>query len=73
MELPKYIQDKIRKQNEHVRKAKELQIEIEHWCSLSNIDVWSEEYRKTKGMLSDAVAPIDGNKLLELYKNVNKI
>ena len=73
MELPKYIQDKIRKQNEYVRKAKELQIEIERWCSLSGIDVFSEEYRKIKGVLSDAVAPIDGNKVLELYINGNEI
>lgn len=68
MELPKYIQDKIRQQNEAVFKAQKLEREIDNWCDKSGIDIWSEEYNETKGQLEDAVAPIDGDRITKLYK-----
>ena len=61
MELPKYIQDKIRQQNEAIFKAQRLEMEIDNWCDKSGIDIWSKEYKETKGQLEDAVAPVNGN------------
>ncbi len=73
MELPKYIQNKIKQQNEAVRKAKELQCEIFNWSDKSGIDIWSKEFKQANGSLSEAVAPINKDILLQLYKNANKI
>lgn len=39
----------------------------------SGIDTWSKEFKQANGLLDEAVAPIDGEILLQLYKNVNKI
>ncbi len=71
MELPKYIQNKIKQQNEAVRKAQELRCEILNWSDKSGIDTWSKEFKQANGSLSEAVSPIDENILLQLYKNAN--
>ena len=71
MELPKYIQNKIKQQNEAVRKAQDIGCEILNWCDKSGIDTWSKEYKQANGSLSEAVAPIDEEILLQLYKNAN--
>ena len=68
MELPKYIQDKIKQQNEAVFKAQKLEREIDNWCDKSGIDIWSKEYRETKGQLEDAVAPVSKDLISKLYK-----
>jgi hypothetical protein len=68
MELPQYIQNKIRQQNESVSKARKLEIEVDNWCANSGIDIWGEEYEKTKGRLVNAVTPIDGDAVKRLYK-----
>lgn len=68
MELPKYIQDKIKQQNEAVFKAQKLEREIENWCDKSGIDIWSDEYKECKGKLEDAVAPLYGDRIAKLYK-----
>ena len=68
MELPKYIQDKIKQQNEAVFKAQRLEIEIDNWCDKSGIDIWSKEYKETKGQLEDAVAPVSKDLISKLYK-----
>lgn len=44
MEIPKYIVDKIRKQNEYCIKAKDLEDEIDNWCDKSGINIYSKEY-----------------------------
>lgn len=60
MEIPKYIVDKIRKQNEAVFKAQRLEREIDNWCDKSGIDIYSNEYdRNVRGSIDDAVSPID--------------
>ncbi len=71
MELPKYIQGKIKQQNEAIRKAQGIRCEILNWCEKSGIDTWSKEYKQANGSLSEAVAPIDEEILLQLYKNAN--
>lgn len=63
MEIPKYIQDKIKQQNEACIRADKLEREIDNWCDKSGIDIWSKEYKETKGILSDAVAPVNANKI----------
>lgn len=68
MELPKYIQDKIKQQNEAVFKAQKLEREIDNWCDKSRIDIWSKEYGETKGQLEDAVAPVSKDLISKLYK-----
>lgn len=70
MELPKYIQDKIKQQNEACFKADKLEREIDNWCDKSGIDIWSEEYKETKGTLDDAVAPVNGNRIKFLAEKV---
>jgi len=66
--LPKYIQNKIRQQNEAVFKAQKLEREIEDWCDKSGIDIYSDEYIGCKGQLEDAVAPLYGDGIAKLYK-----
>ena len=68
MELQKYIQDKIKQQNETVFKAQRLQMDIDNWCDKSGIDIWSKEYKETKGQLEDAVAPVSKDLISKLYK-----
>lgn len=68
MELPKYIQDKIKQQNEAVFKAQRLEREIDNWCDKSGIDIWSKEYGETKGQLEDAVTPVSKDLISKLYK-----
>ncbi len=70
MELPKYIQDKIKQQNEACFKAAKLESEIDNWCDKSGIDIWSKEYKETKGTLDDAVAPVSGNKIKEIANRI---
>lgn len=70
MELPKYIQDKIKQQNEACFKASKLEREIDNWCDKSGIDIWSREYKETKGTLDDAVAPVSGNRIKLLADKV---
>lgn len=38
MEVPKYVQNKIKQQIEAYGKAAKLQAEIENWCQLSGLD-----------------------------------
>lgn len=73
MELPKYIQNKIKQQNEAVKKAQDIRCEILNWSDKSGIDTWSKEFKQANGSLSEAVAPINKDILLQLYKNANKI
>ncbi len=70
MELSKYIQDKIKQQNEACFKAAKLEREIDNWCDKSGIDIWSKEYKETKGTLYDAVAPVNGNKIKEIADRI---
>lgn len=63
----------IKQQNEAIRKAQDIRCEILNWCEKSGIDTWSKEYKQANGSLSEAVAPIDEEILLQLYKNANKI
>ena len=71
MELPKYIQNKIKQQNEAIRKAQDIRCEILNWSDKSGIDTWSKEFKQVNGSLAE-VAPIDAEILLQLYKNANK-
>ena len=70
MELPKYIEDKIKQQNEACFKASKLEREIDNWCDKSGIDIWSKEYKETKGTLDDAVAPVSGNKIKQIADRI---
>lgn len=70
MEIPKYIQDKIKQQNEACFKADKLEREIDNWCDKSGIDIWSKEYKETKGTLDDAVSPVNGDKIIKLANRV---
>ena len=71
MELPKYIQNKIKQQNEAIRKAQDIRCEILNWSDKSGIDTWSKEFKQINGSLAEAVAPIDAEILLQLYNKVN--
>lgn len=68
MELPKYIQDKIKQQNKAVFNAQQLEREIDNWCDKSGIDIWSEEYKQTKAQIEDAVGAVSGDLIAKLYK-----
>lgn len=68
MELPKYIQNKIKQQNKAVFKAQQLEREIDNWCDKSGIDIYSEEYAQTKAQIEDAVGAISGDLIAKLYK-----
>ena len=68
MELLKYIQDKIKQQNEAVFKAQKLEREIDNWCDKSGIDIWSKEYQGTKAPIEDAVSAISRDQIEKLYK-----
>ena len=70
MELPKYILDKIKQQNEACFKAGKLEREIDNWCDKSGIDIWSQEYKETKGTLDDAVAPVSGNRIKQIVDKI---
>lgn len=70
MEIVKYIQDKIRQQNEACHRAIKLEREIDNWCNLSGIEIYSEEYKETKGKLADAVSLIDGKRLTEIVDKI---
>lgn len=71
MEIPKYIQDKIRKQNEYCKKARDLEYEISNWCDKSGIDICSREFDcEVRGSLADAVAPISGERLQEIVDEI---
>lgn len=72
MEIPKYIQNKIRQQIEACEKAKKLEQEIDNWCRLSGINTYNATYKETKGRLTDAVSPINAEKLKELADEVGK-
>lgn len=71
MELPKYIQDKIKQQNKAVFKAQKLEREIDDWCEKLGIDIWSKEYQETKARIEDAVGPVSGTLIHELYEKHN--
>lgn len=68
MKLPKYIQDKIKQQNNAVFKAQQLEREIDNWCDKSGIDIYSKEYAQTKAPIEDTVGAISGNIIEKLYK-----
>lgn len=66
MEIPKYIVDKIRKQNEYCIKAKDLEDEIDNWCDKSGINIYSKEYDcNVRGSIADAVSHMDGGVFTE--------
>lgn len=71
IELPKYIQNKIKQQNDLVRKAQDIRCEILNWSDKSGIDTLSKEFKQANGSLSEAVAPIDEEILSQLYKKIN--
>jgi hypothetical protein len=66
MEIPKYIQNKIKQQIEACKKAEKLEREINTWCYLSGFDIYTKEYKETKGRLADAVAPLNADKIKEI-------
>lgn len=66
MDIPKYILEKIKQQNEACIKASILEQEIDNWCDKSGIDIFSNEYKRVKGTLEDAVAPINGEEIKKL-------
>lgn len=70
MEIPKYIQNKIKQQNEACKKASKLEAEIENWCQLSGFDPYSKEYKEIKGRLVDAVAPLNADKIKEIANRI---
>ena len=70
MEIPKYIQNKIKQQNEACKKASKLEEEIENWCQLSGFDPYSKEYKEIKGRLVDAVAPLNADKIKEIANTI---
>lgn len=49
MEIPKYIQNKIKQQIDACDKARKLEKEIDNWCCLSGFDPYSKDYKETKG------------------------
>ena len=67
MELPKYIQNKIKQQNDAVFKAQKLEMEIDNWCDKSGIDIWSREYQETKAPIEEAVGAISRDQIEKLY------
>ena len=73
MELPKYIQDKIKQQNKAVFKAWKLEMEIDEWCENSGINIYSEEYQETKAPIKDSVGPVSGILIQELYEKHNNL
>ena len=71
MELPKYIKDKIKQQNEACYKAAKLETEIDNWCDKSGIDIFGKEYvRNVRGSISEAVAPIDEEGLKKIVDEI---
>lgn len=70
MEIPKYIQNKIKQQNEACKKASKLEAEIENWCQLSGFNPYSKEYKEIKGRLVDAVAPLNADKIKEIANTI---
>ena len=70
MEIPKYIQTKIKQQNEACFKAAKLQREIENWCQLSGFDPYSKEYKEINGKLIDAVSPLNADKIKEIADEI---
>ena len=70
LEIPKYIQNKIKQQNEACFKAAKLQMEIENWCELSGLDPYSKEYKDIYGKLIDAVSPLNADKLKEIADKI---
>jgi len=72
MELPKYIQEKIKKQNKHVFEAQKLEREIDNWCDKSGIDIWSEEYKQTKAEIGDAVGAVSGKLIQKIYNQIEE-
>lgn len=66
--LPQYIQKLIERQNKCVAEAKKLEVEIDNWCDKSGIDIWSEEYKKTKAFLPDAVGAVKKDEISKLYE-----
>jgi hypothetical protein len=70
MELPKYIQDKIKQQNEAIFKAHKLEMEIDNWCDKSGIDIYSKEYMESKKQLGEdnAITMIGGSVIKRLYQ-----
>ena len=49
-----------------VKKAEKLEREINTWCYLSGFDIYTKEYKETKGRLADAVAPLNADKIKEI-------
>lgn len=70
MEIPRYIQNKIKQQIDACNKAKKLEKEIDNWCSLSGFDPYSKEYKETKGRFIDAVAPLNADKIKEMADKI---
>ena len=70
-ELPKYIKDKIIRQNEYVFRAQALEREIEAWCKKVGIDTDSKEFYEVRSF-EDGVSPLSDYVIEKLYKS-NKI
>lgn len=70
MEIPKYIQNKIKQQIEACNKAEKLEREIDRWCYLSGFDPYSKDYKETKGKLADTVAPLNADKIKEIADKI---
>lgn len=70
MEIPKYIQNKIKQQIDACEKATKLEREIENWRQLSGFDSYSKEYKEIKGRLADAVVPLNADKIKEIADKI---
>lgn len=64
------MKKKLKQQNEAVKKAKDLEWEINNWFDCTGYLKDDAEYRQTKGMLQEAVAPINIERFKKLIENM---
>lgn len=69
MEIPKYIQNKIKQQIEACNKAEKLEREIDRWCYLSGFDPYSKDYKETKGNLAFAQQQLGHTSMMTTINN----
>ena len=69
--LPKYIIKKIEQQNRYVYEAKRLELEIKHWCEMSGIDPYSDDFAEIEPSIEEAVGPFDKEGLEKIYNKIN--
>ena len=72
MELPAYIQEKIKKQNHLITDAWCIAREIDEWCAKKGIDIESEEYKECRSNVKSAVSPINIQEIKRMYNAAQK-